>query len=236
MTTTITNFYKFVENIDGIDSNIKENVLEFLNEYGKEHKDFDFDAEDLEHKYIDLYTERRFNHRTYPFTDAEDYSYYKLFRYQYSFINLVRDYLKANEYNPTERNLIKFINKSADEDKKMITDAHIEGGYEYNSEIDRDAVKKDLKKYLSGDDVQFRYLDCYIIPTLKQADLGYIIPILNKVEAEIEDMIDEGQIKTKKDLWDNLLRLMEIDIIPQIKNPLRLCAFWEYVAKVYYDF
>lgn len=47
MTTTIANFYKFVENIDGNYWNFyfQNNVLNFLNRYGKKKK---FDAEKLE--------------------------------------------------------------------------------------------------------------------------------------------------------------------------------------------
>ena len=224
MNTTISDFYKFVENSDRIDFNIKENVLDFLNDYDKKHKDFDFDAEKLENRY-NSYIGRRFRHRSYPFTDSEYYTFFNLFRYQYSFINLVRAFTNATDHNPTESLLIYAINKHADEYKKIIIDDHTEGGYGYSDEgycsENRDAVKK----YFSGDNaVDFRISD-------------YIRPILNKVEAEIEDMIDSGLIKTKRDLWTNWLRLIEIDLIPQIKNPVDLCGFWSYVANnIYYEF
>ena len=215
MKTTITDFYKFIENCDGIDFNFKNNVLDFLNVYLK--NNMAFNAESLERDYI-MYCDN------YPFSDdyynslqtvydypADDSN---CFFYQYSFINLVRDFTNATDHNPTERKLIKTILEAADDER----------GSKYNLFFydwtlnDTPIVKERVDECLLGDDnINFR-------------DFPDILPILKKVKAEIEDMINESLIKTEKDLWDNWLKLIETDLIPQINNPVHLYEFWGYVV------
>lgn len=210
--TTITNFYNFVENIDGIDFYFQRNVLDFLNNYGKKKK---FDAEKLEKAYIEYCDHYPFNtdyDNYYCDQDPYDYpaEYSKCFSYQYSFINLVRDYLKANEYNPTESKLIKSILEEADEER-----ARIYGWTFDETPIERKRVDKCL---LDNDDLDFRFTQ-----------------LLKDVKSEIQDMIDEGLIKTNKDLWTNWLKLVETDLIPKLTNPVHIYEFWGYLVDDVYS-
>lgn len=213
-TTTIANFYKFVETNYRIVFYFQRNVLDFLNRYEKKKK---FDAEKLEQAYI-----RYCDH--YPFsTDSDNYycdqdpyyypaEYSKCFFFQYSFVNLVRDFTKATDHNPTETKLIKSILKEADEERARI----------YGWTFDETPIeRKKVDECLFGDDnVDFR-----------------ITEMLKGVKIEIQDMIDEGLIKTEKDLWTNWLKLVETDLIPQITNPVHLYEFWGYVVdNVYSDY
>lgn len=214
MYTTISDFYKFVENSDRIDFNFQNNVLDFLNDYGKKKK---FDAEKLEKAYIEYCD-------NYPFsTDYDNYycdqdpydypaDYSKCFFFEYTFIILVRAFTNATDINPTETKLIKTILVFAFDERGRIY------GWDFdNNPIEQERVDECL---LGDDNVDFRF-----------------IPILKKVKAEIQDMIDEGLIKTNKDLWTNWFKKIEIDLTPKIANPLHLYEFWGYVVdNIYSDY
>lgn len=213
-TTTITDFYKFVEKINHntYDSFFLWSVLDYLKDMYKERY---FDVAELENHYY-LYSEGIDTHsRFYTDHANPDYpaKYSRFFYYNYSFMNLVRDFTKATDYNRTETDLISDIEMATDEAKKNKTE-YIYSMIVDNYPIDRDIVKNSL---LGDDNIDFR-------------DFRYCRPLLKKVKAEIEDMIDEGLINTEKDLWDNWLKLIEIDLIPQIKNPVHLYEFWDYVV------
>lgn len=215
---TITNFYKFVENIDGIDFYFQNNVLNFLNKYVD---NMAFNAESLERDYI-MYCDN------YPFSgsydnyycdqDPYDYpaEYSKCFFYQYSFVNLVRTFTNATDHNETETKLIKSILEEADEERARI----------YRLTFDETPIEQErVDECLLGDDnVDFR--DCY-----------YLRLLLKDVKSDIQDLIDEGQIKTNKDLWTNWFNLIETYLIPKITNPVHLYEFWGYVVdNVYSDY
>lgn len=212
MNTTIANFYKFVENVDGIDFYFQNNVLNFLNRYGKKKK---FDTEKLEQAYIEYCDNYPFGgayDNYYCDQDPYDYpaEYSKCFNYQYSFVNLVRTFTNATDHNETETKLIKSILEEADEERRESYNSPY-----YDWTIDETPIEQErVDECLLGDD---------------NLDFSFT-QLLKEVKSDIQDMIDEGQIKTNKDLWSNWFKLVETDLIPQITNPVHLYEFWGYVV------